>query len=195
MYRPGADWIVDAEIFEEFHTRHDNEARDTSKNHRTCRANPVTRAGDCDQTREKSVNCVTHVPLLAHGVRRNHCRHGGRAGGQRRICRDPADSYKVHCGERAAGIEAVPSKPQQKAAAGCDRQVMRQHGTAAVALESPADAWSKHNRARDGNKSTDRVNDGRTCEIMETSSDPRKEVSGAAHRRKKAVRPPGPMTN
>ena len=31
MYRPGADWIVDAQVFEKFHARYDDKTSDSSR--------------------------------------------------------------------------------------------------------------------------------------------------------------------
>ena len=70
-----------------------------------------------------------------------------RAGRQRGVGGNAADADEVHRRERAAGIESVPAEPQNQAAGGGDRQIVRQHRAAAIALELAAQARSEHDRA------------------------------------------------
>jgi hypothetical protein len=73
------------------------------------------------------------------------------------VGRHPADAGEVHRGKRAARIESIPSEPQQQAARRRDRQIVRQHGSAAVPFEPAADAGSRCDRARERDKAADRV--------------------------------------
>src|SRR5215471_8499012 len=72
---------------------------------------------------------------------------------------------------------------------------MRQHWAAAVALESAAESWTEHNRSSECDESADRVNDRRSCEVMETHTERCKEVSFTAHGREKPIRSPRPVAN
>ena len=74
-----------------------------------------------------------------------------------------------------------------------DRQIVRQHRSAAVALEPAAQPRPEDDRARQRDEAADGVNHGGTGEIMEAGSQPRQEIAGAAHGRQKAIRPPGPV--
>ena len=72
---------------------------------------------------------------------------------------------------------------------------MRQHRSAAVALEPAAQPRAEHDRARQRDEAADRVHHRRTREIVEARAHPRQEVSGAAHRGQEAIRTPGPVAD
>ena len=82
-----------------------------------------------------------------------------------------------------------------QSAADGDRQIVRQHRSAAVALEFAAEARPKNDRAGQGDESADGVYDRGTGEIMEAHAQRREEVAGAAHGRQPAVRTPGPVSD
>ena len=135
-------------------------------------ANPVAGASDRHQPGQKPVDREADVPFLAQQIR---CKHRGKAGGagcQSGIGRDPADAVEVHRGKRAAGVEAIPSEPQEQTARCGDRQIVRQHGSAAVTLEFPAYPRPEDDRAGQSDEAADGVNDGRSREIMEARSHP-----------------------
>ena len=59
-----------------------------------------------------------------------------------------------------------------------DRQIVRKHGTAAVALELASQARPENNGASQRNESADGVHDRRSREVMETRSQRREEIAG-----------------
>ena len=95
--------------------------------------------------------------------------------------------------ERRAGVEAVPAEPQDQTADDGDREIVRQHRAAAVALELATQPRPKQMRAGDGDPAADRVHDGRAGEVVEVHAEARQEVAFAAHRGEEAVRTPAPV--
>ena len=67
----------------------------------------------------------------------------------------------------AARIEPVPAEPQQQSAGSRDRQIMRHHRAAAVALELASEPRSQHDRAGQRDHAADRMHDRRARKVME----------------------------
>ena len=67
---------------------------------------------------------------------------------------------------------------------------MREHGSAAVALEGTAESWTEGDGASEGDEAADGVHDGGAGEVMEagTQSDGKEEALGA-HGGEEATRP------
>ncbi len=158
-------------------------------------ADPVAGAGDGDESGEESVRRVTGVPLLGHEVAVKDGGKARRAGGEGGVGGDAADADEVHGRECAAGIEAVPAEPEDQSAADGDGEIVRQHGSAAIALECAAEPWTENDGAGQGNESADGMYDSGTGEIMEANSERWEKVAGAAHVGKPAVRAPGPVSD
>ena len=112
-----------------------------------------------------TVKLTSHF-LLQH-VGREHGGQTGGAGRQSGVGGDAADAFEIHRGKRAARIESVPAEPQQQTAGGGDRQIVRQHRSAAVALEFASEPRSQNNGAGQGDESADGVHDRRAGEVME----------------------------
>ena len=72
---------------------------------------------------------------------------------------------------------------------------MRQHRTAAIALESPPESRAQNDRTRQRDESANGVDHSGSCEVMKTGAKRREEISSAAHGRQPAVRSPRPVTN
>ena len=102
-----------------------------------------------------------------------------RAGGQGGVCGNAADADEVHGRKRAAGIEPVPAEPEDQSAADGDGQVVRQHGSAAIALECAAEARPENDGAGDGNEAADGMYDRGTGEIMKADSERWEKVPGS----------------
>ena len=128
------------EILEHVDGDHHDDARDRAQDDRARRRHPVAGAGDRDEAGEEAVHREADVPRLGFRIGEEHRGEAGGARGERRVGGDPPDAFEVHRGERAARIEAVPAEPQDQAADGRDAQIVRQHGSTAVALEAAADA-------------------------------------------------------
>jgi len=56
---------------------------------------------------------------------------------------DTANSFEIHRGEDGSGIEAVPAEPEQQATGCGNGEIVRKHGTAAIALERASETRSK----------------------------------------------------
>ena len=87
---------------------------------------------------QEAVDREAQIPLFRLRISVEHRRQPRGAGGQRGVGGNPPDSLKVHCRERAAGVEAVPAEPQDQAPNSGDHEIVRQHWAAAVALEAPS---------------------------------------------------------
>ena len=122
-------------------------------------------------------------------------RESGRARGEGGVGGDAADADKVHRRKRAAGIESVPAEPENQSAADGDGQIMRQHGSAAIALEFAAEPRAQNDRAGQRDESADGVHDRGAGEIMEGHAQGREDVAGAAHVGQPAVRAPCPVSD
>ena len=72
---------------------------------------------------------------------------------------------------------------------------MRQHRSAAVAFEFPAESRAQNDSASQRDKSADRVDDRRSGEVMKGHARSRPEMAVAAHVREPPVRTPGPVTD
>ena len=179
--------------FQDVHRHDDDHAGDASEHDRAGRRHPVAGAGDRHEPGEEAVHREAHVPGLRLRKGVEHRGEPGGAGRERRVGGDAADALEVHRRQRAARVEPVPAEPQDEAADGRDRQVVRHHGAAAVALELPAEARAEHDRAGQRDESADAVHHRGTGEIVEAHAERREEVAVAAHRRQPAVRPPGPV--
>ena len=123
------------------------------------------------------------------------CSQTRRAGSERGIGGDATNPVKIHRRKRAAGIESIPAKPEQQSARKRDGQVVRQHGSAAIAFEGSSQTRPKHDGAGESDEATDRVNDCRSCEIVESHAERGKEMSIASHSREPAVGTPGPVAD
>src|SRR5437762_8600259 len=53
VYRPCADWIINAQVFQQFDAGDHNEACNSSQQNGSRRSHPVTRTGDCDERSEE----------------------------------------------------------------------------------------------------------------------------------------------
>ena len=112
MDRNSANGIIDAQPLQQLHSEHHNHAGDASEENRAGRGDPVTGTSDGDQSGQESVGGKPGIPFLARHVSPEHGRQSCRASGQGGVGSNPADALKVHCRKSAAGVEAVPAKPQ-----------------------------------------------------------------------------------
>ena len=173
-------------------TRH---AGDSAERNRTRRADPVAGASDRHQSSQKSVGGVTGVPLLQFHVAVEDGSETGRAGSQGGVCGDAADADEVHRRKCAAGIEPVPAEPQNQTAADGDRQIVRQHGLAAIALELASQPRPQNDGASQRDHSADGVDHRRAGKVMEAHAQRGEEVAVAAHQGQPAIRSPGPVSD
>ena len=88
-------------------------------------------------------------------------------GRERRVGGDAADALEVHRRERAAGVEPVPTEPEDDATERGQRHVVTGWHAATVTLELPAETGPERDRPGDGEHATDRVDDGRAGEVTE----------------------------
>ena len=65
------------------------------------------------------------------------------------------------------GLKSVPAEPQEQSAGCGDRQIVRQHRAAAVALELAAESRTENDRAGQRDEAADGVHDGRSGEVVE----------------------------
>src|SRR5262249_17389910 len=114
---------------------------------------------------------------------------------QRGIGRYAAYALHVHGRKRAAGVETVPSEPEDKTAHGRYREVVRSRHAAAVSFKDTADARPKHQGPRQRNDAADRMYYRGTRKIAETLAQTREEVILGAHERQPAVGAPRPVTD
>src|ERR1700691_232902 len=135
------------------------------------------------------------MPLLRREVPIDDGAESRRTRGEGRIGGHPSDSHEIHSRKRAAGIETIPTEPENESAGDRDRQIVRQHGRAAVALELTAEPWAQNDCASQRDEPADGVHDGRAGEIMKAYAHRREHIASAAHVREPAVWSPRPMAD
>src|SRR5216683_2567225 len=96
------------------------------------------------------------------------------------------DTLRVECGECAAWIEAVPSKPKDQSTGCANNKVMWLHRRATVALEDSTEPGPESDRAGERDSAANSVNDRRSREIVE---------GDRSHNREPSVRTPCPVAD
>ena len=169
MNRYRADGIVNSQIFQQVDSEDHNHSRDAAEQDRAGWADPVAGASDGHEPGEEAVGGVARIPLFGHEVAVNDGGESGRASGEGGVGGDAADADKVHGRKRAAWVEAVPAEPQDQSAGDGNGEVVRQHGSAAVALELAAQPRAQNDRAGQSDESADGVNNRGSGEIVEAA--------------------------
>ena len=195
MHGDGADGIVDSQPLQQFHAEDNDDASNAPEQDRASRADPVAGTGDGDQPCEEAVDGEADIPLLAHEVGGEHGGETCGACSQRGVGRDATDADEVHGGERRAGIESIPAKPEQQAARCRDREIVGQHRAAAVAFELAPQAWPQDDGSGQRYHAADGVDHGRAGKVMEALTEVGEEVACGAHGCQESVRPPCPVAN
>src|SRR6185437_5754027 len=195
MYGNRPDGIIDAQPFEKFHTEYDNHTSDTAKQDRAGGTHPIAWTRDSDQTSEKAVDGEAHIPLFASDVGVKHSREACSASSEGSVGSYTTNAFEIHRGKCASRIETIPAEPEQQAAASGNGEVVRHHGTAAVALELASQSRSENDRSGKSDETADRMNHGRAGEVVKTLSQSGKEVAGRSHGGKESIRTPGPVAD
>ena len=79
------------------------------------------------------------------------------------------------------GLKPYQPNHRMQTAADGDGQIMRQHGSAAIALELASQARSENDGASQGDEPADGMHHRRTGEVVEAHSQRWQEVAIAAH--------------
>src|ERR1700682_4302669 len=108
MYRDGADWIVEAEMFARIDPPDYYEASADADEEGPDWVDPVARTGYRHQTGQESVGQQRQIPLLRADIRVEQRSQSGRARSKRRVEGHPPNPLGIKRGERASGVEAVP---------------------------------------------------------------------------------------
>ena len=148
---------------------------------RSERRHPITRTGDRDETGEEAVHRQARIPLPKLRIGEEHDRQTAGTRRERRVGRDAADTAEVHRRQRAAGVEPVPTEPEDHAADRGDRHVVTGRHPSAVPLELATETRTERDRAGQGDHAADGVHDGGAREVTERRV-PRREPSvGTPH--------------
>ena len=102
---------------------------------------------------------------------------------------DPADALPVHGRQRGAGVEPVPTEPQDHATDGAPREVVGRHWSTTVTLEHSAETGSECDRTGEGDHAADGVHDGRAGEVTEERAARTEELEERSRCRSRASRP------
>src|SRR5438270_9262121 len=157
MNRSGTDGIINAQPLQCVNGDNDDDSRKAAEKHCTGGADPITRAGDRNQASQESIRRVAGIPLFEFEVA---VKDGGESCSARRkgcVCGNTPNAYQIHGGQCAARIKSVPPEPENKSTSDCNRQIVWQHGLAAVPFEFAAKAWTKNNCTRQRNEPADGV--------------------------------------
>src|SRR5258708_18662741 len=162
-----ANRVVNTQVFQQVQAPHDDQTAANADEKCADRVYPVTRAGNRHQAAQETVNGQAQIPFPGADIGGEQRGQASGTGSQRRIKRDSANTLNIHRGECAAGVEAVPAKPQDQAAARADDQIVRGHWATAIPLENTAQAWAKYNGSGQRDRAADGVNNRRTGEVTE----------------------------
>src|SRR5690348_8514977 len=135
MYRYCAYGIINSQPFKGVDADDDQHPSDSAQKDCASGTDPVARASNRNQPSQKSVGGVTGIPRFHFEVAIQYRGETSGACGEGCVCGNSTDADEIHRRERAAGIEAIPAKPQNETATDGDGQIVGEHGLAAVALK------------------------------------------------------------
>src|SRR5258708_36121779 len=111
MDRHCANRVVNSQVFEQIKAPDDDHSATDAYEEGSHRVYPVAGAGDSHQSTQEAVDRDAQGPLFRAEVR---VKDGNCTCGTSRQCgveRYTTDALNIHCGQCAAGVKSVPTKP------------------------------------------------------------------------------------